>query len=102
MIGRIKPATLLKRDSGKGEFCEISNNTFYYKTPIVAASACFCFVLVHYTRSNLSRFKDGRFIHKLYLSLHAINRLTEAYSLHRIEKLKDFTELFKSGLILFP
>ena len=29
---------LLKRDSGTGEFCEISKNTFSYRTPPVAAS----------------------------------------------------------------
>ena len=32
-------------------------------------------VLVHDTRSNDSRSNDARFVHKLYLSLHAINTL---------------------------
>ena len=36
--------------------------------------------------------RSSRFTHKLYLPLHAINRLTGGYSLHRIEKPKDFTE----------
>ena len=43
-------------------------------------------VLIHYTRSNNSRPNDARFMHKLYLSLHAINRLTGAYNPHRVEK----------------
>ena len=33
----------LKRDSGTGvfcEFCKISKNTFFIRTPLVAASAC--------------------------------------------------------------
>ena len=59
-------------------------------------------VLVHDTRSNDSLSNDARFMHKLYLSLHAINKLTGEYSLHHIEKLKDFTEYYKSGLIPFP
>ena len=54
-------------------------------------------MLVHNTQSN-----DAQFMHKLYLSLHVINRTTGGYSLHCIEKLKkDFTKKFKSGLISF-
>ena len=37
----LRPATLLKKDSGTGvflEFCEICKKTFSYRTPLVAAS----------------------------------------------------------------
>ena len=37
----LRPATSLKKDSGtevSGEFCEIYNKTFSYRTPLVAAS----------------------------------------------------------------
>ena len=49
-------------------------------------------VLVHDTRSSDAQSKDAQFMNKLYLSLHVINRLIGGYSLHRNEKLKDFTE----------
>ena len=37
-----RPSTLSKRDSGTGvsrEFCEFFKNTYFYKMPLVAASA---------------------------------------------------------------
>ena len=40
-VAGLRPATLLKKDSGTDvscEFCEISKNTFFYRTPPVAAS----------------------------------------------------------------
>ena len=40
----LRPALLLKRVSGTSvfcEFCEISKNTFFYRTPPVAASVHF-------------------------------------------------------------
>ena len=43
--------------------------------------------LVQDTRSN-----DARFMHKLYFSLHARNRLAGDIQPTFIEKLKDFTE----------
>ena len=45
-------------------------------------------VLVHDTRSNNSQSNDAQFMHKLYLSLRAINRLTRGHSQHNNEKLK--------------
>ena len=38
----------------------------------------------------------------IYLSLHAINRLMVGDTVYHIEKLKNFTERFKSGLITIP
>ena len=49
-------------------------------------------VLVHDIQPNNSRSNNARFMHKLYLSLHAKNKLIGGYSLHHIEELKDFTE----------
>ena len=37
-VEKVWPATLLKRDSGAGEYCKIFKNTFFYRTPRVAAS----------------------------------------------------------------
>ena len=40
-VAGLRPATLLKRDTGQVfscEFCKISKNTFSYRTPSVAAS----------------------------------------------------------------
>ena len=40
-VARLRPATLLKRDSGTGvfcEFCEIFKNTFFHRIPLVAIS----------------------------------------------------------------
>ena len=72
-------------------------------------------VLVYDTRSNNSLYNNARFMQKLYsflcmqelyinyISFFTCCKQTDGrYSLHRIEKLKDFTEQFKSGLILFP
>ena len=43
-VGRLRPTTLLKKSLWHRcfscEFCEISKNTFFYRTPRVAASGC--------------------------------------------------------------
>ena len=43
-VAGVSPASLLKRDSGIGvsrEFCGISKNTFFHRTPPVATSVAF-------------------------------------------------------------
>ena len=40
IVADLSPAPLLKRDSGTGascEFCEVSKNTLFYRTPLLAA-----------------------------------------------------------------
>ena len=54
---------------------------------------------VHETGSKSSQYNDARFMPKLCLSLHVINRLVAG---HRIEEWIDSTESFNLGLILFP
>ena len=39
-----------------------------------------------------SRSNDAQFTHKLYVSLHAINRQLKVYSPHNIKTLKDFND----------
>ena len=74
-------------------------------------------VLVYGTQSKNSQYNNARFMHKLYgpsfvcmsrlmhklyiFLCNVTNRLMMGggYSLYHIEKLKDFTDQFKSGLI---
>ena len=60
----------LKRDSGTGvscEFCEISNNTFSYRTPL-----CDCFCLLCSQKKTFSTLQKQIFLHeKNVLILHA-------------------------------
>ena len=74
-------------------------------------------VLVYSTQSNNSQYNNAQFMHKLhrpilftchdscinYISFFACHKQTDdgEYSLYHIEKLKDFTKQFKSGLIPF-
>ena len=75
-------------------------------------------VLVYGTQSNNSQHNNAQFMHKShihaflftchdscinYISFFACHKQTDdgGYSLYHIEKLKDFPEQFKSGLIPF-
>lgn len=43
------------------------------------------------TQSNNSQSSHARFVHKFWLSLHALSMLRGRHSLHRVDRLKDFT-----------
>ena len=64
-----KVATLWKRDSGTGvlcEFCEISKNTFFYRTPLVAAFESNGF----YQRRETSKNSEIRLIRTSFWAIH--------------------------------
>ena len=64
-----KVATLWKRDSGTGvlcEFCEISKNTFFYRTPLVAAFESNGF----YQRRETSKNSEIRLIRTSFPAIH--------------------------------
>ena len=58
----LRPATLLEKESPAQvfscEICEIFKNTFFYRTPLVAASEMipdcefFSFTITHYSKNN--------------------------------------------------